>query len=71
MDRDMAIQVMKELIEHQFVQATNVSIRWEKGNEYNLILRGGNSLFLSAFTSDRNLLVHEDKIKGIITIRSH
>jgi hypothetical protein len=67
----MAIQVMKELIEHQFVQATNVSIRWEKGNEYNLILRGGNSLFLSAFTSDRNLLVHEDKIKGIITIRSH
>jgi hypothetical protein len=71
MDRNMAIQVMKELIEHQFVQAPNVSIQWEKGNEYNLILKGGNSLFLNAFTSDRNLLVHENKEKGIVKILSH
>jgi hypothetical protein len=71
MDRKLAIQVMKELIEHQFVQAPNVSIQWAKGNEYNLILKGGNSLFLNAFTSDRNLLVHENKEKGIVKILSH
>ena len=71
MDRNMAIQVMKELIEHQFVQAPDVSIQWEKGNEYNLILKGGNSLFLNAFTSDRNLLIHENKEKGIVKIISH
>jgi hypothetical protein len=71
MDRNTAIQVMRELIEHQFVQAPNVSLQWEKGNEYALILKGGNSLFLNAFSSDRNLLIHENKEKGIVKILSH
>ncbi len=62
---------MKELIEHQFIDAANVAIQWDKSSAYRLILKGGNSLFLSAFTSDRNLLLHEDKVKGIVTVSSH
>jgi hypothetical protein len=42
MDRNEAIEVMKELIEHQLVQAQNVSMQWEKENAYILILRGSN-----------------------------
>ncbi len=71
MDRIKALEVMKELIEHQFIHAANVSLQWDKGNVYSLILKSGNSLFLSAFTSDRNLSVHENKAKGIVKISSH
>jgi hypothetical protein len=71
MDRNEAIEIMKELIEHQLVQAQNVSMRWEKENAYILILRGSNSLFLSAYTSDKSLLIHEDKDKGLLRIVSH
>jgi hypothetical protein len=71
LDRNKALEVMKELIEHQFIHAANVSMQWNKDNCYSLILKGGNSLFLSAFTSDRNLSVHEDKVKGIVIISSH
>jgi hypothetical protein len=71
LDRSKALEVMKELIEHQFIHEANISMQWNKGNIYSLILKGGNSLFLSAFTSDRNLLVHEDKAKGVVKIFSH
>jgi hypothetical protein len=71
LDRSKALEVMKELIEHQFINAANISMQWDRGNVYSLILKGGNSLFLSAFTSDKNLAVHEDKAKGIVRISSH
>jgi hypothetical protein len=70
LDRNEAISLLKELFEHHLVQPTHASIHRNEINTYSLILKIRNSLFLNAFLADKNLVLHEDKEKGICRICS-
>jgi|WetSurMetagenome_2_1015567.scaffolds.fasta_scaffold1941309_1 hypothetical protein len=70
MDRKEAVLLLRELLEHHFIESSHASIQRSDIDDYNLILKSRNSLFLTAFMADKNLILHEDKEKGICRIVS-
>jgi hypothetical protein len=70
LDRNEAISLLREMSEHHFIQPSQGAIQGNEFNSYSLILKTRNSLFLSAFLAEKELVLHEDKEKGICKIFS-
>jgi hypothetical protein len=70
LNRNEAISLLKELLDHHFIQPSHASIHRDEIDNYSLILKIRNSLFLSAFMADKDLVLHEEKEKGICRIFS-
>jgi hypothetical protein len=70
LNRNEAISLLREISDHHFIQPSQGAIHRNEINIYSLILKTRNSLFLNAFLAEKNLVLHEDKEKGICRIFS-
>jgi len=69
LERQEAITLLKELLALGIVQPSFVSVEKNKQGTYSLTMKpNGNLTEIRAFLSDKDLILYEDKEKGICSI---